>query len=219
MLKLFWEKVFGWVVQGASWDILKVYVLPLVLPAGGIKLGLELGVEWFYIYVGASVLLAASITALLRFDEWKYKVTTKDKLWFSNVKFITHLSTQNVLESVRFGVVVKNHATFPIQLDVQEIYTELHLTETVILYPSKVQREQGFLTLAPQNEGWWCDDAIPFDEKIRQALRGSSVSVLIHATLRYGRTGKLTRTLDVKKKAFVVFTHDGKARLDHWIDV
>ena len=169
--------------------------------------------NWFLIYLGCLFAFAMTAAGLLRFSEWRYRVTTKDKLSFSNVRFTQMLSPDGMLLAIQLGIDVNNYALFPIQFTVQEV--ETHLGE---LYPPKKKHQPDSVIISPNGTGWYNDIPISLERDKLEALRNNVVEGLIQVQLKYGRPDNLNREMTIKKKIFVLFTDNGEAQLSHWHD-
>ena len=173
-------------------------------------MGVELGVEWFYIYVGASVLLAAGINTLLRFDEWKYRVTTKDKLSFSKLMLGRIISDNGSAIGIKLGFQLKNAASFPIEYSIQSIQTQIGGE-----YAPNRPLEKDTYEISAFENGWFYNHAISLEtiQPPARAVEGS-----LNAIITYGRPRNQNREMEIKKKIFVKFNSQGDVENIEWYD-
>ena len=170
------------------------------------------GFPWFYVCLGAGFMFAVVTTGLLRFTEWRFRVTAKDKLAFHDLRIFRTLANDGSISAIRLGFRLRNIATFPIQFEVQEMNTEFMNS----LYPPKKTYEKKKIFIPVNGLGWFDDHDIGLAsiEKKNKTIGGS-----IHARLKYGRPENLNQELEFKKKVFIKFDNRGNVQATEWQDI
>ena len=199
-------------IRFISWEAVQAWGLPSLSVPATIVLGYFQNIPWFYIYLSAGFVFAVIATGLLRFDEWRFRVTAKDKLAFHDLRVFRTLANDGSVFAIRLGFRLRNIATFPIQFEVQEMNTEFMNS----LYPPKKTYEKKKIFIPVNGLGWFDDYDIGLAniEKKNKTIGG-----YIHARLKYGRPENLNQELEFKKKVFVKFDDKGNMQVAEWSDV
>ena len=196
--------------QFISWEAFQAWVLPALSVPATVMIGSWSSIPWFYIYLGALFAFAMTATGLLRFSEWRFRVTAKDKLSFSNVRVRKRLSEQGVVSGVQIGCELKNEALFPMEFVIQSAQTRIF-----DLYPPKRDYEKDDTTIPANGFGWFDDHEIPLDSI---QPHGLIAEALISLRLKYGRPKKTNHELTINKKIFIKFTSQGDIEFFNWQD-
>ena len=155
-------------------------------------------------------MFAAATTGVLRFSEWRFRVTTKDKLSFQNIRIARILSEQGQVTGVRLGLQVHNQALYPIEFERIEMQTSLNG-----LYPNKIPYQNNVAVIPPNGWGFFDDHGIDLGQTDRA---GKIFEGSLYARLVYGRPNKLDREMEIKKKIFVKFSVQGDIEVCEWAD-
>lgn len=206
------KSAFLWLVDLFSGEVFIRWLLPFLLSVGAGIMGYVQGLNWFYIYLGTGFMFAVVTTGLLRFSEWRFRVTTKDKLSFHSLRVAKMLSDDGSVSAIKLGFTLQNTATFPIQFEIQDLDTELMSS----LYPPKKAYEKKKILIPPNESGWFNDHVIELQniEKKNKVIEGS-----IYTRLTYGRPENLNRELEFKKKVFIKFDDRGDVQVVEWYDI
>ena len=199
-------------IQFISWEAVQTWVLPSLSVPATIVFGYFQNIPWFYVYLAAGFMFAVIATGLLRFDEWRFRVTAKDKLAFHDLKIARTLSGDGSASAIKLGFRFRNLATFPIQFEIQEMRTELMNN----LYPPKKAYEEKRILIPVNGLGWFNDHNIELSNvsKKNKVMEGS-----IHAHLKYGRPENLNQELELRKRVFVKFDNRGDVQVMEWHDI
>ena len=107
------------------------------------------------------VMFAAVTTGLLKFSEWKFRVTAKDKLTFSDVRIKKRLSDEGVTCGIQIGFEIYNAALFPITFVVKDVQTRF-----ADMYPPKREYEKDNTTISANGFGWFEDHEISLGDYV-----------------------------------------------------
>ena len=196
------------IAQFISWEAFQIWVLPLFSVPVTVVIGWLSDFPWFYIWLGVGFMFAMVTTGLLRFNEWRTRTTSEDKLTVSSVRIHKILSSRGEVSSVGIGFQLQNRATFPMQFSVQNMTTQL-----MGKYPENRPYTNDTITVPPGNIGWFCDNFIDISGVSKTGELGEGK---ISARLEYGRPGDLRHTLGLNKKAFAAFDERGDVQFVEW---
>jgi hypothetical protein len=181
---LFKEGVSQALFEGLKW--LCLIGLPFVLTGITAVTGYLQGVPWTYIIVAASFVFAATATGLLRFDEWRFRRTARNKvtvetfaLGFDYARDAANKPT--AVERAQVSLIIKNDATFPIYYIVDEIASSVD---------GRVNQNPRFIKqsyyIGAKSTTHFRDDVIDMHAlPIKSPLEGT-----IKCKLRYGAQGR-----------------------------
>ncbi len=198
------------IAQFVSWEAFQIWVLPLFSVPVTVVIGWLSDLLWFHIWLGAGFMFAIVTTGLLRFNEWRTRTTSEDKLTGSGVLIRKILSRSGDVSSVGIGFQLQNRATFPMQFSVQNMTTQL-----MGKYPENRPYTNDTITVPPHNTGWFYDNFIDISGVPKTGELGEGK---ISTRLEYGRPGDLRHTLELKKKAFTAFDERGDVQFMEWQD-
>lgn len=194
MLKIIWRFIANFIAE----EFVQTWLIPVVLTIGVALIGwVQNDISLFYFSIGVIFSFAAITTGLLRFSEWKFRVTAKDKLLFTTVRARKMLHQSELSDfAISLGFQLRNIATFPIEMSVHDVKTEL----------SDIYAEnRPYLTdssiVAPGNDVWFDDHKIE--------LKGNQWEGTISARIEYGRPGNLNQEITLNKKVFVIIDYNG----------
>ena len=190
-------------------EIVRPLVIPAVVAGGGTVIGVLSGLPFYYLYIGAVVLFAYTVTGLLRFNEWKYRITPEFKLSFGSPGFrIKKLG--DALE-IMLSIQIQNAATFPITFQLMDISTRLGE-----FYPPKKAHEPDTFTISPDRNVDFEDFAIRLDSP----PEGQQLEGIFEIKISYGRAGgRLSYFLTTKKKVVISFSDKGVALQAEWEEI
>ena len=190
-------------------EFVLTWVIPSTFTVGVGLVGWVYGIPPFYLAIGVIFSFAAIPTGLLRFSEWKYRVTVKDKLIFANIRVRKILpENESSVIGVSLGFQLRNIATFPIEFSVPDIKTEL-LEEYSPNKPFLVET----VTVPPGNNGWFDDHKI---ELKGNQWNGKTLEGSIRARIKYGRPGNLKQEIALNKKVYVKFDNHGNVLAEQY---
>ena len=198
-------------IQTLTGVALQAWVLPSISASVTGIIGWLSSVEWFYVWLGAGFMFVTTTTGLLRFDEWRTRVTARDKLTFSTVRVRKKLSEDGSIGAIGFGFQFRNTAIFPMQFSVQDMQTEL-----MGVYPPKKAYDNDTIAVSPSGVCWFDDHMIELKDVSR---KGKLAEGTIFVRLKYGRPENLRHTLKLKKKVFLKFDDRGDVQMGEWYDL
>ncbi len=178
MPKTFLEKTKG-ILRFFGWEAFQAWVLPSLSVPVAVVIGWLSSAPWFLVYLGALFAFAMTATGLLRFSEWRFKVTAHHKLSFSKILLQKVVSDEGQMHSIKFGFYLYNAASFPIEYIIQEIRTDLDGE-----YSPNKEHEKDAYVIPAFAFGWFYNHAIPLrlDHPTGKFVEGG-----LHAKLKYGR--------------------------------
>ena len=152
--------------------------------------------------------VATTLTGIVAVLKWLGERTPKHKLVFHEVLVKKSRATINnkLVPTIQLGFWLRNDAAFPIEFEIEEIRTELKN-----LHPSIKTYEKKKFEVSPRNYYRFEDNHIDI-ENIE--LRNQILDGCICAHLKYGRSGKLTQGLRIKRRVSATF--DGEGNLLMW---
>ncbi|WP_420446284.1 hypothetical protein [Candidatus Poriferisodalis sp.] len=186
--------------------VLQQWVLPVVITAAGLLIGLNSDVPPFYVFVGTVIVLAQSAVALLRYSEWRSRITAKDKLGFQGGRVVSVLDEQGQIAGFHLGFTLNNFASFPVEFEVERIESRVMdrvSTKDKNLHPVLVSSG---LT------GWWQDGVI----ELPDLPAARSIEGRLEAEIVYGRAGKRRHVLSLDKKVLLTIDPDRRLIGSEW---
>ncbi|MEX2616976.1 MAG: hypothetical protein WD767_12850 [Alphaproteobacteria bacterium] len=191
-------------------EAIRSWLWPPLAAGVSVVIGFAQDIPWFYIAVGACVIFSAVATGLLRFDEWRFRQTVKNKLNFASLRVTTKLNLDGSVESVGLGFILNNSALFPVEFAVKSLQTQL-----ADRFPPKREYDTKRFIVAANGNAWFDDFHIEMPDPPRnQAIEGS-----IKFEVCYGRPGQLNCTLGKKLKINIGFDGNGNVHGSNWTEL
>ncbi len=192
-------------------EIVRSLITPTVVTGIGAVIGWLSGIPLFYLYIGMVALFTLTVTGLLRFSEWKDRITPEYKLSFAGVRVIAKKPDNGqVIKELGIGIEVRNFASFPIVSKIQEVSTQIGEC-----YPPKKKYELDRVTIPPRSNAWFDDHFI----KLESLPLGQMIEGLIKFKISYGREGqKLPYILTGQKKVLLKYPAEGGIPEIQWQD-
>lgn len=158
------------VVEGLKWGLL--WSLPFVLAGLAVVAGYAQSVPWLYTIAVATFVFAAAATGALRISEWRWRITSRNKLIFQQVvpaaDFIKDKRTGKTrwIDKIQLCLVFQNSAHFPISYIVDDLSTSFES----LVNPKPDRKIKGAIIQAGTS-GWYRDSRIelrkmPIDKMI-----------------------------------------------------
>lgn len=192
--------------QGATSHIVATYIFPLGLPVVTGWLGYAQGLPLMYIFVGAGVMFAATVTGLLRYTEWKELQRVEGKLYLVTPSIVLIQK-----QGYALGVQMQNNAVFPVEVEIEDLRTQIDSK-----LPKGKRLAGKRIILQPNNVGWFYDNSVEIEIPKPGTIEGT-----LEAKLKYGRVGsRLQYKLEEKKQITARFDEEGKwAAPALWTDI
>lgn len=191
------EAAFGAIKAFASHAV-KVWIIPLGLPAVTAYLGYLQDLPWMYIVVGAGIMFAAVTTGLVRFDDWRERKRIEGKLRYCQLRVLIATNVNGFC----LGIDLRNDSGVPIEVDFAEIRTSL---EDKV--PKLKEYKKTRYSVAPSSNVFFDDHPIEI-----AAPKGAALEAHVDFRVKYGPVGNPKFSLSVKKRAHLPFDQNGAPR-------
>ena len=157
-------------------------------------------------------MFAVVSTGLLRFHEWRTRITAEYKLSYDEILVRKTLLQDGISVSmVGLGFLLRSTATFPIRFEVQNIETQV-----ANLVPRRGQNNTTGSEIPPNGVGGFNDPQIDIRN---QSWSGTTVEGIVRARVKYGRPGNLCHELEFGKRAYLRFEPNGNVLITETYDL
>ena len=202
------KSVASFISQFLAGLVLQQWVLPAAITAAGLLIGLNSDLPPFYVFVGTVIVLAQSAVALLRYSEWRSRITPKDKLGFQGGRVVSVLDEQGQITGFCLGFTLNNVASFPVEFEVERIESRVMdrvSTKDKNLHP---------VLVSSGSTGWWQDGAI----ELPDLPAARSIEGRLEAEIAYGRAGRRRYVLSLDKRVLLTIDPDRRLVGGEWFD-
>ena len=185
-------------------EITRSWLVPVLTPLIIGILGYSNGLPTMYIFLGVLAAFAFTTNGLLRFNEWRFQRSPRDKIDFvqPSVSNVVRKEDLGRFRGIRIGFGLKSSALFPMEIEVTNIRTRV--MDRVPPSPEKPLNivKVGMMGVASVRHS--LIDLSGIDLK-NQAKQGS-----MEFNIRYGRPGG--RDYELKKRFTFEIQFDGNGR-------
>ena len=163
-----------------------VWAWPWVITAVTLAAGHFEHFPWVLTIPAATFVFAATMTGLLRYDEWRYRRTARDKLNFGSIGMGADYTRDSesgrpiALTKAQAIIVLQSTANFPISYVVDEISASFD----GMVNPRPTYANKGGI-IGAMGSGWYRDDIID----MKQSPLKENIKGVIKFIIRYGRPG------------------------------
>ena len=119
------RRVRSFIAQFAAGFAIQQWLVPAIVTAAGLLVGLRTGIPVFYVYVGSVLVFAQCFTGLSSFTDWKQRTTSRHKLAYKSSRVLSHLTPENECDGYILRLMVDNLATFPVEFKVKHLHTQI----------------------------------------------------------------------------------------------
>lgn len=197
-MRWFKKRVAGGTAQAVTSHIVATYILPLGAPVVTVVIGYISDLPWFWIWLGALASFALVSHGLLRCSEWWERRRVEGKL-----SLVSPTITLIQKKGYALGVKVQNSAVFPIEVELEELRTQINNK-----IPSGKRQIKTRFSVPPGLFGWFIDNPIDVETAKPGIIEGT-----LEAKLIYGHVGsRLSYRLEEKKRITVRVDEQG-----HWV--